>query len=164
MRLDASSFEPSCNIIQTGSLLKTNSNGTTFINHFNNYISTVYNTVGTQNKADPTNSNTVLDASIVVTPNLFSYIFTSPTTDCGTMTVTAQGVVLGNKTSTVSIPGTLVISYVHPANVTHQVSVYKWQTGGNAKNKCKLNRFYDTTIVYSKTVNNYSIHFSFYRT
>jgi adenine specific DNA methylase Mod len=27
-----------------------------------------------------------------------------------------------------------------------------WQTGGNAKNKYKLNRFHDTIIVYSKTV------------
>ena len=26
-----------------------------------------------------------------------------------------------------------------------------WQTGGNAKNKYKLNRFHDTIIVYSKT-------------
>ena len=29
-----------------------------------------------------------------------------------------------------------------------------WQTGGNAKNKYKLNRFHDTIIVYSKTNNN----------
>ena len=28
-----------------------------------------------------------------------------------------------------------------------------WQTGGNAKNKYKLNRFHDTIIVYSKTTN-----------
>ena len=42
-RLDASSFEPSCNIIQTGSLCKTvpNASGSIFINHFNNNNPTV---------------------------------------------------------------------------------------------------------------------------
>ena len=42
MRLDATSFEPSCNIFQTGTTCQTVSNttGTSFVNNFNSYDST----------------------------------------------------------------------------------------------------------------------------
>ena len=125
MRLDATSFEPSCNIFPTGTSCQTVSNttGTSFVNHFNSYDSTVYNTVGTYYKADPTNSSTVADASIVVSPNPLASLFTTSTPDYGTVTVKAQGIVLGNKTSVVSIPGTLVITYVDSTSVPHQVSL-----------------------------------------
>ena len=125
MRLDASSFEPSCNIIQTGPLCKTvsNASGSILINHFNNNDPTVYNTVGTQHKADPTKSTTVSDASIVVTPHPISSMFTTPATDYGTLSVNSQNIVLGNKTSTISIPGTLMITYVDSTSVSHQVSL-----------------------------------------
>ena len=125
MRLDATSFEPSCDIFQTGTACQTVSNttGTSFVKHFNSNDSTVYNTVGTYYKADPTNSSTVADVSIVVTPSPLASLFTTPTPDFGTMTVKAQGIILGNKTSVVSIPGTLVITYVDSTSVPHQVSL-----------------------------------------
>ena len=125
MRLDATIFEPSCNILQTGTSCQTVSNttGTSFVNHFNSYDSTVYNTVGTYYKADQTNSSTVADASIVVTPNPLGSFFTTPTPDYGTITVKAQGIVLGNRTTAVSIPGTLLITYTDSTSVPHQVSL-----------------------------------------
>ena len=54
MRLDATTFEPSCNIIQTGTSCKTVSNTacTSFVNNFNSYDATANNIVGTRFKAD----------------------------------------------------------------------------------------------------------------
>ena len=125
MRLDATSFEPSCNIFQTGTTCQTVSNttGTSFVKHFNSYDSTVYNTVGTRYKADPTNSSTISDASIIVTPNPLASMFITPSTDYGTLSVNAQGIVLGNKSTTVSIPGTLLITYTDSTSGPRQVSL-----------------------------------------
>ena len=120
MRLDATSFKPSCNIFQTGTTCQTVSNttGTSFVKHFNSYDSTIYNTVGTYYKADPTNS------SIVVTPNPLASMFTvAPTSDYGTQTTKAQGIVLGNKSTVVSIPGTLMITYTDSTSIPRQVSL-----------------------------------------
>ena len=109
------SFETLCNIIQTGTLCKTvsNASGTSSINHFNNNINALYNSIGTQYKSD----SAVSDASIVVTPNPLASFFTTPTSDYGILSVNAQNIVLGNRTSTVSVPGTLVISYVDSTNL-----------------------------------------------
>ena len=126
MRLDATSFEPSCNIFQTGTTCQTVSNttGTSFVNNFNSYDSTTNNIVGTRYKADPTNASTVSDASITVTPPPLASMFTvAPSNDYGTLSVNARNIYLGDKSSTVSIPGTLVIKYVDSANVSHQISV-----------------------------------------
>ena len=97
--------------------------GTSFVNNFNSNDSTVYNTVGTRYKADPTNASTISDASITVTPNPLASMFITPSTDYGTLLVNAQGIVLGNKTTVVSIPGTLIVTYVDSTNVSHEVSL-----------------------------------------
>ena len=126
MRLDDTTFEPSCNIIQTGSSCKTVSitTGTSFVNSFNSYDATADNIVGTRFKADPTNASTVSDASITVTPAPLTSMYTiAPSNDYGTLSVNAQSIYLGNKSSTISIPGTLVTTYVDTAHVSHQISV-----------------------------------------
>ena len=126
MRLDATSFEPSCNIFHTGTTCQTVSNttGTSFVNNFNSYDSTTNNIVGTRYKADPTNASTVSDASITVTPPPLASMFTvAPSNDYGTLSVNARNIYLGDESSTVSIPGTLVIKYVDSANVSHQIFV-----------------------------------------
>ena len=75
-------------------------------------------------KADPSNASTVSDASITVTPAPLTSIFTvAPSNDYGPLSVNAQNIYLGNKSIAVSIPGTLVITYVDSANVSHQISV-----------------------------------------
>ena len=101
-----------------------NATGTSFVNNLNSYDATANNIVGTRFKADPTNASTVSDASIVVTPAPLTSMYTiAPSNDYGTLSVNAQSIYLGNKFSTVSIPGTLVITYVDTANVSHQISV-----------------------------------------
>ena len=84
MRLDATTFEPSCNIIQTGSSCKTVSNttGTSFVNNFKSYDATANSIVGTRFKANPTNASTVSDASITVTPAPLTSMYTiAPSND-----------------------------------------------------------------------------------
>ena len=44
----------------------------------------------------------------------------------GTISLNAQGIVLGNTSSVVSVPGQLVISYVDLAGVSHNVTLGKF--------------------------------------
>ena len=117
---------------QTGTTCRTVSNsiGTSFVNNFNSNDSTVYNTVGTQYKAD---TSTVSDASITVTPNPLASMFITPSTDYGTLLVNAQDIVLGNKTTVVSIPGTLIVTYVNSTNVSHEVSLGQFLSQSKSK-------------------------------
>jgi hypothetical protein len=128
MILNASTFEPSCNIIQTGSYNKTctNSYGTSFVSNFNSNLNTLNNTVGTYFNVDPTNSSTTSDASIIVTPNPLAGLFLTPTSDYGRLSVNAQEIILGNKTTAVHVPGTLVIDYPDAAGVSQSVSLGKY--------------------------------------
>lgn len=62
----------------------------------------------------------------MVTPNPLSSFFLTPTGNYGTLSVNAQGIVLGNSTSVVQVPGSLVIVYVDVAGVSHNVTLGKF--------------------------------------
>ena len=124
--VNASTFEPAANMIQTGSYSKlcSSTNGYSYINHINTNSSLFTNTVSTLYKSDPT-SSVVSDAAITVFKNPLTS-FLSPSTNGATLQISAGTILIGNTLSTVSIPGTLVITYFDSLNISHSITLGKY--------------------------------------
>ena len=124
--VNASTFEPTANMIQTGSYSKlcSSTNGYSYINHTNTNNSLFTNTVSTLYKSDPT-SSAPNDAAITVFKNPITS-FLSSSTNGGTLQISAATILIGDTNSTVSIPGTLVITYVDALNISHSIILGKY--------------------------------------